>query len=178
MDLDSARRSVESQQEIMDHFTEKYGADYAAKVVAVPGYSEHHTGLALDLYLIVDGKDIVYNEDDEKQQNRPGRFIKPEKKKEEVVEEVIKVITLPDTITIKDLADKMKQRPADIIKKLFLAGQIVTLNQEISYEDAENIAMEYEILYAISPDRLWMEKDGTGYLADLTGRVIAQFDLG
>ncbi len=91
-------------------------------------------------------KDIVFNEDDEKQQNRPGRFIKPEKKKEEVVEEVIKVITLPDSITIKDLADKMKQRPADIIKKLFLAGQIVTLNQEISYEDAENIAMEYEIL--------------------------------
>ena len=63
VDLDSARRSVQAQQEIMDHFTEKYGADYAAKVVAVPGYSEHHTGLALDLYLIVDGKDIVYNED-------------------------------------------------------------------------------------------------------------------
>jgi translation initiation factor IF-2 len=68
------------------------------------------------------------------------------KKVEEAPEEVIKVITLPETITIKDLADKMKQRPADIIKKLFLAGKIVTVNQEISYEDAENIAMEYEIL--------------------------------
>ena len=79
-------------------------------------------------------------------QNRPGRFIKPVKKVEEVVEEVIKVITLPETITIKDLAEKMKQRPADIIKKLFLEGKVVTLNQEISFEDAENIAMEYEIL--------------------------------
>jgi translation initiation factor IF-2 len=91
-------------------------------------------------------KDIVYTEDDEKMQNRPGRFIKPVKKAEEVVEEVIKVITLPETITIKDLAEKMKQRPADIIKKLFLEGKVVTLNQEISFEDAENIAMEYDIL--------------------------------
>ena len=63
VDLDSARRSVETQQQIMDDFTEKYGADYALKVVARPGYSEHHTGLALDLYLIVDGKEIIENED-------------------------------------------------------------------------------------------------------------------
>lgn len=63
VDLDSARRSVADQQRIMDEFTEQYGADYAAKTVAKPGYSEHHTGLALDLYLIIDGKDIVENED-------------------------------------------------------------------------------------------------------------------
>ena len=88
-------------------------------------------------------RDIGYEE--EIDVKKAGRFIKPEKK-EEVVEEVIKVITLPETITIKDLAEKMKQRPADLIKKLFLAGKMVTLNDEISYEDAENIAMEYEIL--------------------------------
>ena len=63
VDLDSARRSVEAQQRIMDDFTEEYGADYAAKTVAQPGYSEHHTGLALDLYLIIDGEDVVENED-------------------------------------------------------------------------------------------------------------------
>lgn len=63
VDLDSARRSIAEQQRIMDDFTEKYGKDYALKTVATPGYSEHHTGLALDLYLIIDGKDIVENED-------------------------------------------------------------------------------------------------------------------
>ena len=63
VDLDSARRSVADQQRIMDEFTEEYGADYAKKTVAEPGYSEHHTGLALDLYLIIDGKDVVENED-------------------------------------------------------------------------------------------------------------------
>ena len=85
-------------------------------------------------------------EDDEALKNKPGRFIKPEKKKEEVVEEAIKVIVLPESITIKELAEKMKLQPAAIIKKLFLEGKIVTVNQEISYEDAENIAMEYDIL--------------------------------
>ena len=63
IDLDSARRSIAAQQDIMDRFTEKYGADYAAKTVATPGYSEHHTGLALDLYLNIDGEDVYYNED-------------------------------------------------------------------------------------------------------------------
>ena len=53
---------------------------------------------------------------------------------------------LPESITIKELAEKMKLQPAAIIKKLFLEGKIVTVNQEISYEDAENIAMEYDIL--------------------------------
>ncbi len=90
-------------------------------------------------------KDHIY-EDEDVMKNKPGRFIKPEKKKEEVVEEVIKVITLPEVITIKDLAEKMKLQPSAIVKKLFMEGKIVTVNQEISYEDAENIAMEYEIL--------------------------------
>ena len=63
VDLDSAFRSVKEQQRIWDDFTVKYGEDYTKTYVAVPGFSEHHTGLALDLYLIVDGKDIVENED-------------------------------------------------------------------------------------------------------------------
>ena len=63
-----------------------------------------------------------------------------------MAEEQIKVITLPEKLTIKELADKMKMQPSVIIKKLFLAGQIVTLNTEVSYEEAENIAIEYEIM--------------------------------
>lgn len=62
-ELDSAYRSVEAQQKIVDEFTEKYGEDYVKEYVAVPGYSEHHTGLALDLYLIVDDKTVYENED-------------------------------------------------------------------------------------------------------------------
>jgi len=89
-------------------------------------------------------KDAIYEEEDLKNKNKAGRFIKPEKK-EEVVEE-IKVITLPEVLTIKELADKMKMQPSVIVKKLFLQGQMVTVNQEISYEEAENIAIEFDIM--------------------------------
>ena len=92
-------------------------------------------------------KDLIYEEDDSTKlnKNKAGRFIKPEKKVE-VVEEQIKVITIPESLTIKELADKMKMQPSAIIKKLFLQGQIVTVNSEISFEDAENIAIDYEII--------------------------------
>ncbi len=63
VDLDSARRSVEEQQRIWDDFIGKYGEEYTRTYVAEPGYSEHHTGLALDLYINVGGKDIYENED-------------------------------------------------------------------------------------------------------------------
>ena len=90
----------------------------------------------------------MYEEDEAaaKSKNKAGRFIKPEKKVEDKVEEQIKVITIPETLTIKELADKMKLQPSVIIKKLFLQGQIVTVNSEISFEDAENIAIDYEII--------------------------------
>ncbi len=93
-------------------------------------------------------KDLIYEEDDAavKNRNKAGRFIKPEKKAESAAEEQIRVITVPDSLTIKELADKMKVQPSAIIKKLFLQGQIVTLNSEISFEDAESIAIEYEII--------------------------------
>ena len=40
----------------------------------------------------------------------------------------------------------MKIQPSAIVKKLFLQGQIVTVNQEITYETAEEIAIEYDII--------------------------------
>ncbi len=63
VDLDSAFRGVEAQKKIVEDFTKKYGETYVKQYVAVPGFSEHHTGLALDLYLNIDGKDVYMNED-------------------------------------------------------------------------------------------------------------------
>ncbi len=77
---------------------------------------------------------------------KPGSFIKPEKKIEEKVEDDIKVITIPEVLTLKDLADKMKLQPSAIVKKLFLKGEILTVNSEISFEKAEEIAIEYDII--------------------------------
>lgn len=65
---DSAFRSFAAQQDIMKRFIEQYGTDYAIKTVAKPGYSEHHTGLALDIYFRLKNErgewaDICCNED-------------------------------------------------------------------------------------------------------------------
>ena len=92
-------------------------------------------------------KDLIYEDDGAvlPTKNKAGKFIKPEKKVE-VVDEQIKVLVLPDKLTIKELADKMKMQPSAIVKKLFLQGQIVTVNQEITFEKAEEIAIEYDII--------------------------------
>lgn len=71
---------------------------------------------------------------------------RPQPKPEVKKEEEIKQITIPEVLTIQELADKMKVVPSVIIKKLFMQGKIVTVNQEIDFETAEEIAMEFEIL--------------------------------
>lgn len=73
-----------------------------------------------------------------KKQQQP----QPQEKKEET----IKTIILPDSLTIKELAEKMKVQPAEIIKKLFLKGTMVTVNQEVDYDQAEEIALEFNCL--------------------------------
>ncbi len=69
----------------------------------------------------------------------------PAQKTKPVIEKVTNII-LPEVVTIKELGDKMKISAAEIIKKLFLGGKMVTLNTEISYDEAEEIALEYDIL--------------------------------
>lgn len=80
-----------------------------------------------------------------KDPNRKGAFIKPEPVKQEPQED-IKQITIPETLTIRELAEKMKMPAAALVKKLFLQGQMVSLNQDLSYEEAEEIALSFDIL--------------------------------
>ena len=89
---------------------------------------------------------------DDNRQGKNGRkkdFSKPvmekPKKKEEKKEE-IKVIEVPDFITIGQLAERMKMQPSAVIKKLFLEGKMVTVNTEIDFDSAEEIALGYDIM--------------------------------
>ena len=94
-----------------------------------------------------DGND--FSSHDKKKFNRIPKALqkqKPKAPEPEQKKEVITEIKIPETITIRDLCDKMKVQAGEIIKKLFLAGQIVTLNNEISYEKAAEIALDYNII--------------------------------
>ena len=63
IELNSVYRTVAEQQEIWDEFVREKGEEYAKKYVAVPGYSEHHTGLAIDICLIING--VIVDDNDE-----------------------------------------------------------------------------------------------------------------
>ena len=70
----------------------------------------------------------------------------PQQKPVEKDPNEILTLTLPERITIKDLADKMKVQAATIVKKLFMKGVMVTVNQEVDYEQAEEIALEFNCI--------------------------------
>ena len=76
---------------------------------------------------------------------KPFQKPAPQPKQEEKKPE-IKEITLPEKLTIRELADAMKMQPSAIVKKLFLQGIMVTVNQEIDFEKAQEIALEFEII--------------------------------
>ena len=63
IELDSVYRSVAEQQKLWDDWTKEKGLEYVQKYVAVPGYSEHHTGLAIDICIKKNGE-LVYENDD------------------------------------------------------------------------------------------------------------------
>ncbi len=86
----------------------------------------------------------VYDDSEQRSYKKPKGQAPAAKAKQE--EEVIKLIKIPDTLTIQELADKMKIKPSAIVKKLFLQGTIVTINQEIEYSMAEEIALDYDVL--------------------------------
>ena len=66
----------------------------------------------------------------------------PHKKEEETIKNII----LPEKMTIKELADRMKVQASAIIKKLFLQGTMVTVNSEIDFATAEEIALEFNCI--------------------------------
>lgn len=63
VEIDTAYRTTEEQQKIIDDYSIKYDADYVRRYVAPIRASEHHTGLAIDLALIVNGKNCIEPED-------------------------------------------------------------------------------------------------------------------
>ena len=91
--------------------------------------------------------------DKSKEQNGQGKQVKQENKNNQQPkaaakekEETIKTITIPESLTIKELADKIKVPPAALVKKLFMQGTMVTVNQEIDFDMAEEIALEYNVI--------------------------------
>ena len=55
-ELISSYRSVATQEALFQKRIAEYGEEFTRKYVAVPGHSEHHSGLAIDVSFFLDGK--------------------------------------------------------------------------------------------------------------------------
>ena len=73
-----------------------------------------------------------------KKKTKNNQNKQPQRNEDEILN-----LVLPEHLTIKELADKMKVAPSAIVKKLFMKGTMVTVNQDIDYEQAEEIALEF-----------------------------------
>ena len=76
----------------------------------------------------------------------PKALQKPVHQHKEEKKAEVKEIVLPEKLTIRELADKMKMQPSVIVKKLFMEGVMVTVNHEIDFEKAQEIALDYDII--------------------------------
>ena len=77
-----------------------------------------------------------------KQQN--SKKPEPQPKAEE--DDGIKTITIPETLTLAELAEAMKLQPAALVKSLFMKGTMMTINAELTFEQAEEIALEFNYI--------------------------------
>ena len=75
------------------------------------------------------------------QENRPQ-----EQKKHESVEPVIKTVKLPESLTVSELASKIKVPVAQLIKKMFMSGKMYNVNSELDFDTAAEIALEYNYI--------------------------------
>ena len=85
---------------------------------------------------------------DGRQFNRVPKALQNQKPKEQETKKVEKIteITIPERLTIRELADAMGINPSLIIKNLFMKGEMVTVNHEVTFEKAQEIAMEFDVI--------------------------------
>ena len=92
----------------------------------------------------ITSKEQLHGKKNQKNQKAQTKPVKQTPKEPE--EPVIRNITLPESLTLKELADKIKQPVAAMIKKLFMEGKMVTVNTELSFDDASMIALEFNYI--------------------------------
>jgi translation initiation factor IF-2 len=82
--------------------------------------------------------------DDVKKAKRPKKEVKKEEKYIPP-RAVLTSIKIPETLTVKELAESLKKAAAEVIKKMMSLGILATVNQEIDFDTAAIIADEFGV---------------------------------
>ena len=86
------------------------------------------------------------NQSNQRNNNFKAQEKREKPKKQEPVEPVIKTVKLPEVLTVTELASKIKVPVAQLIKKMFMQGQIVNVNSDLDFDAAAEIALEYNFI--------------------------------
>lgn len=86
------------------------------------------------------------NNNNRNNNNNNNKNHQPAPKKQEPVEPVIKTIKLPEVLTVGELASKIKVPVAQLIKKMFMAGKMYNVNSDLPFDEAADIALEYNFI--------------------------------
>ena len=126
--------------------------DMRTSDVNLSKYDDHYND---QFYAIANGTDTKAAKQKLKKQDNKGQNVKSAKDKERAAQEKIKKleaerarnkqleITVPDEITVSELAQRLKKTSAEVIKKLMLMGEMKGLNDVIDYGTAEVIADDF-----------------------------------
>ncbi|AIY83213.1 MAG: translation initiation factor IF-2 [Clostridium baratii] len=112
---------------------------------------------------VVEEYEAIADEEANKGAKKKKKNKKDAKSNEEQTE-VETVVEIGETITVKELAEKLKKPTAEVIKTLIFTGVMAGINQEIDFETAEKVCDKYEVLIAKKEetaelDVLEMEED-------------------
>jgi len=92
---------------------------------------------------------VLNEEDNERMRSRAQQIRRQEREKQrllQAVQEQVKIVrdvVVPETITVQELASRMAERGADVIKALMRMGVMATINQVIDADTAELIVTEF-----------------------------------
>ena len=129
-------------------------------------------------FAIANGTDSKAQKQKLKKQDNRGQFAKSAKDKEKAAQEKIKrmeaelarkkqlEITVPDEISVSELALRLKKSAAEVIKRLMLMGEMKGVNDILDYGTAELIADEFgakvtkEVVVTIE-EKLFTEAEDT-----------------
>ena len=95
---------------------------------------------------VVEEYEKIADEEVNKGPKKKKKVKKEDKAKKEETEEETKLIEIGDTITVKELAEKLNKPTAEVIKTLIFTGVMAGINQEIDFETAEKVCEKYEVL--------------------------------
>ena len=81
----------------------------------------------------------------EKKTGHKKRNAQPQPQAEKKTDEV-RSISLPEVMTVRELAERINVPASKVVEKLFMQGILATVNQEVDYEKAEEIALEFNCI--------------------------------